>query len=144
MKAAVLFGAILAAFVVGGPTPLQGNGPRLFAEESQITVPTWIGRSLSPYLTSVQYSGEPGNESQAGSLLFQLPSDGHQQVSGLTARFAAMGFLVEDRTTSLDNFAGAEQVISATDPVSGRRVVISNTPNLQGALLRLHFEDPSV
>jgi hypothetical protein len=117
MKAAIVFSAALAVFVSGGPTKLHGDGVAVeTADTSPIAVPVWLGLGKAPYLTSV---------------------------AAMSQRFAGRGFMVEDRTSSLDNFMGADSVASATDPVTGRTAVYSLTQTKDGALLRLQFTEPS-
>jgi hypothetical protein len=144
MKAAIVFSAALAVFVSGGPTKLHGDGVAVeTADTSPIAVPVWLGLGKAPYLTSVEYAGEPGAEWQRGTLTFVLPDNGISTVAAMSQRFAGRGFMVEDRTSSLDNFMGADSVASATDPVTGRTAVYSLTQTKDGALLRLQFTEPS-
>ncbi|MFO1034987.1 MAG: hypothetical protein U1E15_13280 [Hyphomicrobiales bacterium] len=141
MKAAFLFSAAVAAFIAGGSTGLQGNPP-MDPLTHRLAVPGWLGLSGSTSLTSIQYEGEPGYEWSRGTLTFKIQDDGAAEMKRLAVRFAGRGFFIEDRTSSLDNFAGADSVTSAVDPVSGRKVLFSNIRTLDGSLLRVHFEEP--
>lgn len=142
MKLAVAFAGAFLALAVTGPTVLNTSAPLSRDQLSAVAVPAWLNLPSHPFISSVEFSGEVGVESSFGSVAYALPSDGAAEVEWLKQHLIADGYQIEDRTSSMDNFVGADAVISATQASTGRRVMFVRTQTLDGADLRLSFEDP--
>ena len=113
-----------------------------FGREAAIAAPAWLPLPSTPFISSIEQTGNPGNEAAFGTVNYDLPSDGGSEVNWLKQHLAANGYELDDRTSAIDNFGGADAVVSATDPASGRRVTFVNVRRLDGANLRVTFEDP--
>ena len=140
MKLAALAAGTFLALAVSGPAVVNTHTVQVAA--SDIVTPAWMPLPSRPFISSIEYAGEAGVEAAFGTIIYNLPTDGASEVNWLKAHLAAAGFAVDDRTVALDNFAGADSVISARHFSSGRRVGIVNTIRMDGATLRLTFEDP--
>jgi hypothetical protein len=142
MKFAALVAGACLALAVSGPTVLNTSGTPKLNQLSDITAPDWIPLPSKPFISSIEYAGEAGSEAAFGTILYQLPSDGASEVTWLKEHLKSYGYAIDDRTLAIDNFAGADVVISARDFSSGRRVNIVATRTVDGATIRVSFEDP--
>lgn len=143
MKSSVLAVGTFLALAVSGPAALHQNAPEKQAAGSDIVVPAWMQLPSKPFISSIEYSGEASSEAAYGTILYNLPSDGTSEVAWIKAHLKQQGFAVDDRTNAIDSFAGADVVVSASDPVSGRRINLVGISTLEGSSLRITFEDPS-
>jgi hypothetical protein len=145
MKIAVLaVGAVLAVAVSGPAAFTEKTQVQRIAATSDIVVPAWLDLPSRPFISSIEYSGQAGAEAAFGTILYDLPTNGVSEVTWLKKHLKQQGFAVDDRTAAIDNFAGADVVITATDMVSGRRINLVGTTRMDGADLRITFEDPTV
>ena len=140
MKLAALAAGTFLALAVSGPAVVNTHTVQVAA--SDIVTPAWVPLPSRPFISSIEYAGEAGVEAAFGTIIYNLPTDGASEVNWLRTHLAAAGYAVDDRTAALDNFAGADSVISARNFSSGRRVSIVNIIRMDGATLRLTFEDP--
>lgn len=140
MKLAALAAGTVFALAVSGPAVM--NTHTVQVATSDIVAPAWVPLPSRPFINSIEYAGEAGVEAAFGTIVYNLPTDGASEVTWLKAHLAAAGFALDDRTAALDNFVGADTIISARNFSSGRRVNIVNTIRMDGATLRLTFEDP--
>lgn len=143
MKIAVLAVGAFVALAVSGPTAFRENSARQPFQTGEITVPAWLQLPSKPFISSIEYAGEAGAEAAFGTILYDLPTDGASEINWIREHLKAQGYSIDDRTASVDNFAGADVVISARDFVSGRRVNVVSIGRMDGANLRITFEDPS-
>lgn len=141
MKLAALAAGTFLALAVSGPTVL--NTQPVTRDMSDIVAPAWMPLPSKPFISSIEYAGEAGVEAAFGTIIYDLPTDGASEINWLTAQLKAAGYSIDDRTSAIDNFAGADAVISAKNFSSGRRVNLVNTIRMDGATLRVTFEDPS-
>lgn len=143
MKSMVLAVGTLLALAVSGPAALQPKSTPVQQAASDIVVPAWMQLPSRPFISSIEYSGQAGVEAAFGTILYELPTDGSSEVAWITEHLKEQGFQVDDRTSGLDNFAGADMVISASEPVNGRRLNIVAVTTMHGSSLRITFEDPT-
>ena len=144
MKSMVLAVGTLLALAVSGPAALQPKSTPVQQAASDIVVPAWMQLPSRPFISSIEYSGQAGQEAAFGTILYHLPSNGTAEVNWLKKNLESKGFSVDDRTAAMDNFAGADVVVTATDMVTGRRINLVGTNRPDGADLRITFEDPTV
>lgn len=142
MKLAVAFSGVLLAMAVAGPVALNPGAPIHRDQLAAISVPQWLNLPSTPFISSIEYSGEIGVEAAFGAIAYSLPSDGSSELNWLKAHLEADGFQIDDRTSTIDNFAGADTVISAENAATGRRVILVRVQTIEGANLRVSFEDP--
>lgn len=145
MKIAVLAVGAVLALAVSGPAALKNTTQvQHVSATSDIVVPAWLDLPSRPFISSIEYSGQAGEEAAFGTILYNLPSNGTAEVNWLKKNLESKGFAVDDRTAAMDNFAGADVVVTATDMVTGRRINLVGTNRPDGADLRITFEDPTV
>ncbi len=142
MKIAVVLAGAVMAFVLTGPAVLESSKSGQSERVAEITVPAWLQLPSTPFISSIEYSGEAGAESSFGTVAYDLPSSGTSEVVWLKQHLSAAGYVLDDRTSTIDNFAGADVVVSAFDPATGRRVTFVKIVTSVGATLRVTFEDP--
>ncbi|NMD08182.1 MAG: hypothetical protein GYA66_09405 [Phyllobacteriaceae bacterium] len=142
MKIAVVLAGAFVALAVSGPTLLNTGSAIDRDQVSEVAVPGWLNLPSTPFINSIEYSGEAGREASSGMIFYNLPSDGASEMVWLMEHLKAEGYSIEDRTTTIDNFAGAKAVISASDLVTGRQVIFVRQQTIEGANLRIMFEDP--
>lgn len=144
MKIAVLAVGAVLALAVSGPAALKTTTQvQKVAAASDIVVPAWLDLPSKPFISSIEYSGQAGAEAAFGTILYDLPTNGVSEVTWIKKNLKQHGFSIDDRTASIDNFAGADVVISASDPITGRRINLVGTTRMDGADLRITFEDPT-
>jgi hypothetical protein len=143
MKFVALAAGACLALAVSGPSVFNTQGSSVHTESAAIVAPAWLPLPSRPFISSVEYSGEAGAEAAFGTILYVLPSDGKSEVVWLKEHLKAQGYAIDDRTAAIDNFAGADVVISAHDRVTGRRVNLVKSSTVEGASLRVTFEDPT-
>lgn len=142
MKLAVAFVGAFLALAVSGPNVFEPNTPLSHEQLAAVAVPDWLSLPSTPFISSIEYSGEAGQESSFGTIAYILPSDGSSEVNWFKEHLKADGFEIEDRTSAIDNFVGADTVISASQQSTGRRITLVRTHTIDGADLRVVFEDP--
>ncbi|MBL8791524.1 MAG: hypothetical protein JNM45_13595 [Rhizobiales bacterium] len=144
MKAAVLAVGAVLAVAVSGPTAFKKpTQVERIADTSEIVVPGWLELPSKPFISSIEYSGQAGAEAAFGTILYSLPTNGTSEVQWIEKNLKAKGFAVDDRTAAIDNFAGADVVITATELVSGRKINLVGTTRMDGSDIRITFEDPT-
>jgi hypothetical protein len=144
MKLAVLFCAALGVFSFAGATATH-KAPDvvtedLSASETVMTVPLWLALPDQGYVTSVEYTGDAGEEFSRGAVTLDLPSDGQAEMDWLTAHFAGHGYRLDDRGTGPDPFRQTA-VAFVTSPDDKRFIVISLDRQDQSSRLRIEFDD---
>jgi len=144
MKLALVFCAALGFSVMAGSTTVHRGPDADLQQDTSISIPSWLELPDTEYVTSIEYTGEAGNESSRGAVTMDLPSDGQGEMNWLSAHFRAHGYQIADRTSSLDQFGGTGDILTAVDKVTGRSLTIVNTPSTEGATLRISFEEPLV
>jgi|JI10StandDraft_1071094.scaffolds.fasta_scaffold87049_5 hypothetical protein len=142
MKLAVAFVGAFLALAVSGPNVFKPNTPLSREQLAEIAVPNWLALPSTPFISSIEHTGEAGMEASFGTIAYVLPSDGSSEVTWFKEHLKADGYTIEDRTAAIDNFIGADTVISASQQATGRRVILVRTNTLDGADLRVVFEDP--
>lgn len=142
MKFAALLAGASLAVAVSGSAVMNTGAPQASLASSEITAPDWIPLPSKPFITSIEYAGKAGSEAAFGTILYDLPTDGAAEVNWFKEHLKAYGYAVDDRTAAMDNFAGADVVVSARSFSSGRRVNIVSMRRVDGSSLRVTFEDP--
>lgn len=142
MKIAVVLAGAVMAFVLTGPAVLENSKSVQSERVAEITVPAWLQLPSTPFISSIEYSGEVGAESSFGTISYDLPSNGAAEVVWLREHLSVAGYVVDDCTSAIDNFAGADVVMSALHPATGRRVSFVKIDLVSGSTLRVTFEDP--
>jgi hypothetical protein len=142
MKLAFVFCAALGFSTFAGTTAVHKLPDINLQQDVAISVPAWLKLPDSEFVSSIEYSGDPGAESHRGAVTLELPSDGQSELAWLMAHFRAHGYQIEDRTSSLDQFGGPAGFVTAVDEVSGRSLSLVVEPRADGAILRITFEEP--
>ena len=112
--------------------------------QSDITVPLWLHLPSNQYITSVENSGNPGEEASSGAVVLALPGDGEKEMLWLAASLKAGGYQVEDSASHLGQYVSTDGVAIATDSSTGRRVIMVRTQSQDGTILRVSYNDPQV
>ena len=120
----------------------EPNTPLSREQLADVAVPSWLALPSTPFISSIEHTGEAGMEASFGTIAYALPSDGNSEVTWFTEHLKADGYTIEDRTSAIDNFVGADTVLSASHQSTGRRVTLVRTHTIDGADLRVVFEDP--
>ncbi len=144
MKLAFALGAVLGLYSFLGAGTVQNAAPGFQSDLVELRVPAWLQLPESEFVTSIEYTGELGEEAARGNVLMNLPSDGDAEMAWLAEHFRAQGYHVTHEGASLAQIPGVVAVVVASESLSERRVTIIQSQDAEGASIRLSFEDPMI
>jgi hypothetical protein len=141
MKLAALAAGTFLALAVSGPAVVNTHTVQVAA--SDIVTPAWMPLPSRPFISSIEYAGEAGVEAAFGTIIYSLPTDGASEVNWLTAHLAGSRLLPSTTAPRRSTISPGPIPSSApaTSPAAGASIIV-NTIRMDGATLRLTFEDP--
>jgi hypothetical protein len=107
------------------------------------TAPDWIALPQTGGMSTVAYTGSPGDETSSGIIDVAVDGDADRVTTAMKLRLAANGFAIDDRMTSVDQLFGASSLALASDPATGRSLQILRLDTPTGAILRLSYVNPA-
>ena len=136
MAFSVVFSFLMPMFSYTAMPPVVDQD----AFQSDIAIPLWLHIPSRRYITSIENSGNPGDEASRGAVVLALPGNGDIELQALEASFTAMGYQFE----SQPSYVASSGMVIATDSSTGRRVVIERNQIDDGVILRVSYDDPKI